>query len=199
MRYVKHILIFFLTLIFLGCASFSKKEFRKQSKSLTEKSLIKLNGNYSFYPIKRLGKRFENKSADSLKYTNSYQEIVNENWNKKQNFDSILNKESLYSINLKFTEPEKLRISLLENGTKIRDTVFNGKLKNGMFYIDNKFLKCKGVPYLFGGCQNNKRRIGLTENNNLIINEAVSNEGAILLILGAGISYNSSFEFKRIK
>jgi len=188
-----------LTLFFLGCASFSKKEFRKQSTSLTEKNINELNGKYSFYPIKRFGKRFVNKNIDSLKYTNSYQKIINESWNEKQKFDSILKKESLYSINLKFTEAKKLHISLLENGVVLRDTIFNGKLKNGMFYIDNKFLKCKGVPYLFGGCQNNKRRIGLSESNDLIINEAVSNEGAILLIFGAGVRYNSSFKFKRIK
>ena len=166
---------------------------------LNEKNLTELNGNYSFYPLKAFREGFNDLDADSLRFTNSYQEIINENWNQRQKTNSTLKKESIYLVKIKITESKKLDITLLENGFEIRDTILNGKLKNGMFYIDNKYLKCKGIPYLFGGCENNKRRIGLSVNNNLITNEAVNNEGAVLLILGGGANYNDSFEFKRIK
>jgi len=72
-----------------------------------------------------------------------------------------------------------------------------GKYKKGMFYLDNKFLECHGVPYIFGGCNNNKRRIGLTKNGNLLVNEAIDNSGALLLIIGAGYSYNITYEYER--
>ncbi|MEO8932797.1 MAG: hypothetical protein ABI295_00700 [Xanthomarina sp.] len=198
MKYFKNIFIFTLGILFFGCASFSKKDFKEQSIPLNEHNLDKLNGNYSFYPINRYGKLFGRIHADSLKYTNSYQEVTNHNWKKKQKLDSILTEKTYYSIAVKLSGSKRLHVSLLENGTKIRDTTFNGKIKNGMFYLDNKFLKCWGILYLFGGCQNNKRRIGLSLNTNLITNEAISDEGAFLFIFGAGVNYNASYEFERI-
>ena len=195
---IKNFIIILILISLFGCASFSKREFRKQSVSLKNENLNEINGNFSFYPIKRFGKVFENKNSSSIEYANSYIGIINGNRSDRQKLDSILKSNSFYSINLKLTNSQKLHISLLENGTEIRDTIFDGKLKNGMFYIDNEFLECKGIPYLFGGCQNNKIRIGLSTNNNLIINEAASHEDALLLIFGTGYKYNATFEYQRI-
>lgn len=199
MKYIYKFLLLFIVFTCFGCASFSKREFRKEIKPLTDTTRHLLDGNYSFYPIKRYGKYAEIKNLDSLKYTNAYHEIINESWHKKQKNDSNLNKDSIYYIALKLERSVTLHIALFENETKLRDTVFNGKLKNGMFYIDNKFLQCYGIPYLFGGCQHNKRRIGVTKSHNLIINETFNNGGALLLFIGAGVGFNTTFEFERIK
>lgn len=191
---------FLMALISLcfGCASFSKKGFRKELKPLTNKNLNNLNGNYSFYPKQRFGDRYVDNNADSLRCTNSYHRIINENRSVRRKFDSIKNDNSSYSVNLKLIENKKLHISLLENGIKISDTMFEGTLRNKMFYIDNNFLECTGIPYLVGGCNNSKRRIGLSNENHLIINEAINNEGAFLLLIGGGHRYNSSYEFERL-
>lgn len=195
----KHFTSGLIIIMFFGCASFSKKEFRNVNEALDSKNVDKLNGSYSFYPTKRFGTIFENVPADSLKYANSYQGIINEDWESRKKLDSSLKSNSFYSIKLNLVNENKLRVSLLENGNVLRDTIFNGRVKNKMFFIENTFLSCTGIPYLFGKCENNKRRIGLTKFNNLIINEAVCNEGAILIILGGGHRYNASFEYERIK
>jgi hypothetical protein len=118
---------------------------------------------------------------------------VNEELIKRQP-DSV----GQHQIKLEITALDKLRVSLYRKGIIVRDTTFAGKMRNGMFIIKNKYLKCHGVPYIFGGCNNTKRRIGLLKTNNLIINEAIDNSGALLLIIGAGYKLNTAYEFERI-
>lgn len=186
-----------------SCASFSKKGFRKEVEKLDKTNITKLNGNYSFYPIKKYignDKKEGNNISDSLKYYfNAYDELNGELAYppKKIGFDSLFKKENEYQISLNVENKNNLRIKVSENSTVIKDTILTGKHKKGMFYLDNKFLKCWGVPYLFGGCQNNKRRIGITKKGNLLINEAVDNGGAILVIIAGGYSYNVAFEYER--
>jgi hypothetical protein len=196
--------ITFLTLLsftIFSCASFTKKRFRKEIVNLEKGELNKLTGNYSLNPVRRyysLGKENPNdKIPDSLKRNNGYYFLTNESYEKKSEFDSLKKNKSKYLLSLKLLNTNKLRVELLENSKVINDTIFEGKHEKGMFYIDNKYLDCNGVPFIFGGCRNNKRRIGLTKSGNLLINEAVSNEGALLLIIGAGYSYNVSYEYER--
>ena len=190
-----------LSLTVCSCASFSKKKFRNEIEKLEETNVSKLNGNYSFHPIKRfysLDKENPNdKIPDSLKHNNAYQFLVNESFKKKTEFDSFIKSEHDYYVTLNFENKTRLRIKAYENSKVIKDTTLTGKYKNGMFYLDNKFLECSGIPYLFGGCRNNKRRIGLTKRGNLIINEAVNNGGALLFIIGSGYNYNLAFEYQR--
>ena len=196
--------IFFLILIALlvqSCAMFSKKRFRKNSEYLTENNIKKLSGNYTFHPVKRISnsgsKKPNDEIPDSLVYNNAYDFMLNMDYKSSKKFDSIRNSKNDYTLNLELENSNRLRIKILENTKVLKDTFLSGKYKKGMFYLDNKYLKCHGVPYLFGGCSNNKRRIGITKNGNLLINEAVSNDGAFLIIFAAGYSYNSTYEYKR--
>lgn len=195
------IILIVLSFTIFSCASFTKKRFRNEIVNLEKNELNKLTGNYSLNPIRRyysLGKENPNdKIPDSLKRNNGYYFLTNESYEKKSEFDSLRKNESKYLLSLNLENQNKLRVELLEDSKVITDTIFEGKHKNGMFYLDNKYLDCNGVPFLFGGCRNNKRRIGLTKNGNLLINEAVSNEGALLLIIGAGYSYNVTYEYER--
>lgn len=198
----KHIfLLLAIALSVQSCAMFSKKRFRKESDYLTENNIGKLEGNYSFHPVKRIfnsGKKSQNDTIpDSLVKNNAYDFMLHTDYKSIKKFDSIRNSENDYVLNLELENLNRLRIKILENTTVIKDTFLSGKYKKGMFYLDNKYLKCHGVPYLFGGCSNNKRRIGLTKNGNLLINEAVSNDGAFLIIIGAGYSYNVTYEYQR--
>lgn len=194
-------IIIMLSATIFSCASFSKKRFRKELENLEETNISKLNGKYSFYPIKRyysLGTERPNDTIpDSLKYNNAYQFLVNESYEKKAKFNTLRKEENQYGITLTLENKNSLRFKVHENEKIIKDTILTGKHKNGMFYLDNKYLNCDGIPYLFGGCQNNKRRIGITKKGNLIINEAINNEGALLLIIGAGHSYNVAYEYDR--
>ncbi|MFC5045088.1 hypothetical protein ACFSTE_16265 [Aquimarina hainanensis] len=180
-----------------GCVSYSKKEFRKEYIKLNEHTLHMLNGKFKLYPIKRFQK--ETSTDNCIRYTNLYQNIVDENWNSERKADSLCTHNNTYSVALTFKDNKNLRIKLIENTTIIRDTTLSGKYKNGMFYLDNKDISIHGIPFLFGGYRSDKRRIGMTKDNNLIVNEAIGNEGAILLILAAGYQYNASYEYERIQ
>lgn len=200
-RKINIIILTVISITFFSCASFTKKRFRKEILNLEKVEINKLTGKYSLNPIRRyysLGKEEANdKIPDSLKRNNGYYFLTNESYEKKIEFDSLRKNENNYFLSLILENTNKLKMELLENSKVIKDTVFEGKHKNGMFYIENKYLDCNGVPFLFGGCRNNKRRIGLTKNGNLLINEALSNEGAFLLIIGAGYSYNITYEYER--
>ncbi|WP_353779867.1 hypothetical protein [Winogradskyella sp. 3972H.M.0a.05] len=193
--------IFTLLLLAFVCTScgvsFSKKEFRKDYVKLTESNINQLNGEYLFYPSKRYGKPSKNKRASDIRYANLYQEIVNESYNNKKQFDSARSDRNVYKVKLDLINKQLIKLQVYENDSIIRDTMLVGKLKKGMFYLDNKYFKCHGVPYIFGGCQSSKRRIGLSKNKTLIVNEAASNEGALLIVLAAGYSYNASYEYSR--
>lgn len=184
-------------LAFISCATFSKKEFRKDYVKLTESNINQLNGEYLFYPSKRYGKSSKNKRASDIRYANLYQEIVNESYGNKKRFDSLRSDSNNYRVRLHLVNNRLIELQVYENDSMIRDTLLGGKLKKGMFYLDNKYLKCSGIPYVFGGCQNNKRRLGLSKHNTLIVNEAASNEGALFIVLAAGNSYNASYEYIR--
>ena len=184
-----------------GCASYSKKNIRKELDNLEKIDISRLEGNYFINPTKEYynyGKTQNENKPDSLKNNNAYQFILNTDFRKINIKDSVGNENDKLSLNLKFKNKNLLSIKVYRDSQIVRDTILYGKYKKGMFYLDNKFLDCNGVPYLFGGCRNNKRRIGLTKKGNLLVNEAVSNEGAILLIIGAGYSYNLTYEYQRI-
>ncbi|WP_452601806.1 hypothetical protein [Pontimicrobium sp. MEBiC06410] len=184
--------------IFTSCASFSKREFSKDYSKLSEGNLSIISGKYKIYPSKRFGKNFKNVDKDSLKYTNIYREIVNEYWKEKNKSSNLTYNQNDYFVQLELIK-NNLSVKLFENNILIKEAQLAGKLRKGMFYLDNKQLDCYGIPYIFGGCLNNKRRLAISNNNNLIVNEAVSNEGAFLLLMGSGHRYNSSFEFERIQ
>ena len=200
-RKLNIIITIFLVFTFSACATFSKGGFRKEIENLKIENISKLNGNYSYNPIKRYSnlEKPEPKDnvPDSLRHNNAYKFLFNKNLNKNDKFDTISKLKNNFYLNLNLESNTLLKVKILENSRIIKDTALTGKYRNGMFYLDNKYLECSGIPYLFGGCRNNKRRIGVTKNGNLLINEAVSNEGALLLVIGGGYSYNLTYEYKR--
>lgn len=197
-RKLNFLILILVSSTILNCASFSKKNIREDLDHLKDTNLTKLNGTYAFHPIKKYHNHSKKQIIQTpalLRTNNAYDFIINQDLNKKLVLDSLI--ENDYQISLHLENKNEIRIKLLENSKVIRDTLFSGKHKNGMFYLNNKFLRCTGVPFLFGGCTNDKRRIGLTKNGNLLINAAYSNEGAFLLVMGAGYNYNESFEYQR--
>jgi hypothetical protein len=199
----KNLRIFLLlsvSVLVSNCASFSKKDFKNDYTKINESNILSFNGKYTFFPVKKFDNKNKNSDFDlSGSYINSYNNITNESL-KFEDRDSILKGTTIYHIELSLVNNTVLNIELFKNNYSIKKQQIKGILKkDGMFYLDNKFLKCTGIPYLFGGCNNNKRRIAISKNNNLIVNEAVDNTGALLFLLWGGLSYNSAYEFKRLQ
>lgn len=203
----KQHLYFLLTLIlatsFFSCASFSNKTFRNQVQNLDEEDISKLEGNFTLNPIVKYKDKFpeeiktESSIPDSLIRNNAYEFMAPPHSRKNKRY--LRSENGNRSITLKFQNPNLLSIKVCENSSVIKDTVLSGKYKKGMFYLDNSFLECNGIPYLFGGCRNNKRRIGLNKNGNLLVNEAADDNGAILFLFWGGTSYNLTYEYPRLE
>ena len=176
-----------------SCASFSKKGFRKIVVPLSTENKSMYDGKYQLHSKKELSAL--NKTSSTQIDTSITVNVVNLLTNQNK-LDSAVNNTSILYIN--FTSRTIINLKVEMNNIKIIDTLLQGKFKNGMFYLNNNFLKCNGIPFILGGCQNNKRRIGFTKMGNLLVNEAVSNEGAFLLLFGSGYSYNVTYEFKKL-
>lgn len=191
----------FITVSFVGCASFSKKKFAKDLDNLSLENISRLEGNYVLNPVSSYTKsgvaKIAGSRGDSIKFNNAYDFIVNQSFMQKRQLNAVKTTGNTILLNLKFENNKQLSVKVLENSMPIVETVISGELKDGMFYLDNKYLKWTGIPYLFGGSQNNKRRIGLAKNGNLLINEAVSNNGAFLFLFWAGTDYNLTYEYER--
>jgi hypothetical protein len=194
------LLLLLVSVSLINCASFSNKDFKNDYSKISQSEINSLNGKYSFFPIRKFDKKNANSDFDlSKNIVNSYNYSTNEIL-KFDDRDSILKDQTSYYIQFNILSNTELNIELFKNNYSIKKQQIKGELKkDGMFYLDNKYLKCTGIPYLFGGCNNNKRRITLSKNNNLIINEAVDNTGALLFLFWAGPSYNSVYEFKRLE
>ena len=199
---VYFLITMFITTSFLGCASFSKKAFEAEFQNLEKENISKLEGSYALNPIMKYKDKVpeEVKSnetlPDSLVTNNAYQFMVTPNYSYKKNLYRRSENHNR-SINLKFQTANLLSVKVYEDNTVIKDTILSGKYKKGMFYLDNKYSKSSGIPYLLGGVNNNKRRIGLTKNGNLLVNEAHSDNGAFLFLFWAGTDYNLTYEYQK--
>ncbi|GAA4106079.1 hypothetical protein GCM10022393_00280 [Aquimarina addita] len=180
-----------------GCASFSNQSFRKEYIKITEGNLSELSGAYFLPYIKNL----EHPFSEFNGHVDLYSQIVNAPpWKSRKNkLDSLQVAENQYVVQLDVIDAASVNIGLYENNRLIKDTLIAGKLKNGMFYLKNIELDCQGIPYIMGGCLHSKRRIGLSKRGNIIVNTAVDNTGALLLVIGTGYTFNSSYEFEKIK
>lgn len=197
MKYLFHILLFIAVLTVSGCASFSKKEFRRDYVKIPKNNISLLNGTYKIYPMEKYGEKTPFSAADSLKRNyNLYNTITGKTVMDNDSIQGIIDR---YTVNIIITSGKEIKISLMRDGHVLDEREINGKLQDGMFRLGNSFLSCHGLPYVFGGCHNIKRRLALTTDNHLIVNEAVDNTGAILFFIGSGYSYNSAYRYERVE
>lgn len=187
--------IFFCLISFAilsSCASFSSRIVKKSKLKLTNNTLNRLEGNFEVFPDLRYS---DNGSAEVIKCKaslNSFYYFVSNNKNK---LDSL----TKYTVELKLRNSKKIKFVFKKENIKMDSIEIGGKLKkNGLFHLDNMYIKRNGIPFIFGGFTSNKTRTGITKDNGLLVNYAYDVSGALLIIIGDGFAYNSAFHFKRI-
>jgi len=184
----------FLIVLFLSsCASFSDRMIRQDKVSLKENDLKELEGTYDLFPDLKYDKKGQLQPIDS----EDSKKIFNLNYFVSSK-DIKYDYSDKYSVTVKIIDLNRIRFITQKNNVKIDSVDLGGKLRSGLFYLDNKFLKRNGIPYLAGGYTHHKTRIGLSKTNGLMVNYAYDNSGALLLIIGAGSSYNLGYHYKRI-
>jgi hypothetical protein len=104
------------------------------------------------------------------------------------------------SYKIKFISADTLLVQGIDfNDSIVTNTKFDGKFEDGFFYLNNKMIEFNGIPYILGGSGSEMTRIGLSKNNDLIVQTAIDHTGAFLFVFGAGYSYNIATFFKQIK
>lgn len=183
--------------ILSGCATFSKKDFKKVYARPEHPDLKSFEGTYSYFPTKEFFRGSVRSHPDCLtKSVNVYSQITHEE-NEQTTSDSI--EKLSCKARLLVKDKNTLILNVLMDDEVCRSAVLKGKLKkNGMFYLSDKELEIRGVPYIFGGWYHSKGRMVISKENNLIVNTAISFAGTLLIFVEGG-SYNEAYEFQRLE
>lgn len=194
---MKILKLIILSALLSNCASYCKKEFKNELIAIDKSNLSNLNGTFESRPFRYFGKQSDWTKKDSLK-TRKLLGIYEKLQNKSGQYDQpeVLDYEY---VKMEFKSNEKLIYELISKDSILKTDTINFKIKNGMIKLKNAFYKCEGIPFLFGGCRNGRVRIGLSDKNNLIINKSYDQYGALLIVIGAGVNSNSTYEYQKIE
>lgn len=195
---MKSVLYTFSFLFLLtSCASFSDKMIKKDKAELSENDLSRLEGTYNMFADFKYYEKgnIEEVDSEDIKKYSDLSSFIKDSETKSQRKEDV---SENYSMEIKLINPNKLKFITRKNNVKIDSVELGGTLKKGLFYLDNKYVKRNGVPYVAGGYTNHKTRIGLSQNNNLILNYAYDNTGSFLFFMWAGNTYNYAYQYKRI-
>ena len=184
------ILICFMT---YGCASFERVYKRMEKVNITKTNFDKITGAYEMfadveYESER-GKKILLEVPKNSKI-NFYRDITKEK--------IIIDSMATYTVQIDCTI-DKIVFVFSKNKIAFDTINIKGKIKkNGFYYLDNSKVYCHGVPYLLGGCQQMKIRIGLSNKGDLIVNQAYESSGALLFFFWAGEQFNTCYFFKKL-
>jgi len=176
-----------------SCASFSDRVIRKNKVSLKENELKKIEGRYELFPDIRYNDKGKSAILTSDEAARNNLNVFVKSKECKYEYSEG------YYVDVKIVKNNQIQFIAKKDSTNIDGVVVGFKLKKGLFYLDNKYLKRNGIPYIAGGYTHHKTRIGLSKDNGLLVNFAYDNSGAILFLLAAGSSYNIGYHYKRIE
>lgn len=183
-----YVIISFL-FVFQSCATFQNSLVNENRIKINRDSIINYENEYSILSYKS--------TLEKGKYNQEKKDLIdaiNRSYDNHQ-------KSSFKSYKVKFINENTIQIQGLDSLKNIQLSYrINGKIKrNGFFNVNNKYMKCNRIPYLFGGCTNAKTRIGFSKDQELIIQNAYYDFGAVLIIFGSSVDYNEALFFKKIK
>lgn len=186
----KTIAILMLAVIVSSCASFSNKALRPIKMENKNIKLMDFQGVYSVNELISYTGKGEKKDTT---YTSSYNRLYHYLNLTDVMYDSTVQ----YTVKVERLSSKKLSLILNRDDDAIHRVEIEGKIRGGFFYFKEKNVDCWGIPFLIGGCQSEKVRLGLTKENALIVNYAHNTAGALLFILGDSRGYNDVITLKK--
>jgi hypothetical protein len=171
-------ILFIVSLAFVSCANIRKYN---DSDFTPITDLNKIEGEYENIPF----------NSEYRTYA-TFENVIN--WRKKKS-DSI----KFSSVKLKIIDDKLIQFTFTNKAGNIKSITAKYNInENGFVSLKNRNFKLTGLPYIFGGYQINKVELGLTNLNQLIVNGSLIDEGAILIILPAGLPKdNYTYKFQR--
>lgn len=193
---MKIYLSFFILILLTSCASYSKKEFKTELSILNESNVNIINGKYEAFPFYQFGNQNNWNISDSLRIRNQLRafELIQNKYHLEKEIDSF----NYNIVEFKIINENNLHYKVFLNDSIISEGSYEYKLKKGMIKLKNSYYKCHGLPFILGGCENSRIRLGISKRGNLIINDSYDNYGALLFIIGAGSNSNNTYEYKKI-
>lgn len=195
-KYFNTLIILGFLFILEGCALFKSKYQVDQNKILTKENLIKINSAYNDAPILTILKNqlFPKKTYESdTSYRFRLSAYISKNEIEKE---ARVNKQY---IKLQLLDNNHLAFIRISNLINVDTIVFKYVLKNdGYLYLKNNNFKINGFPFIFGGYEINRRRIGLNSEDNLIFESSYYIYGAALIFIGDDRKVKQSSLFKKI-
>jgi hypothetical protein len=177
----------------ISCATYEAIYKRMDKVKITESNFSAISGTYKMFADSTLDKGKGKEAILTIPKNLSvsiYQKILNK--------QLIIDSSSQYSVKVN-CKKENISFVFFKNEIMLDSASIIGKIKsNGFYYVGNSKAKCHGVPYLLGGCQKERIRLGLGNNGHLIINQAYESSGAFLFFFWAGEKYNTCYFFKKI-
>jgi hypothetical protein len=179
---------------FYSCVSFERIYKRMEKVSVTKTNFNKLTGSYEMFA----GLEYNNK-RDKKTFLEVPKNLKSSFYKDVTNKAILIDSNAKYSVNIDCT---KDRISFVFFKDKIIFDSINikGKIKkNGFYYLANSKVRYNGIPYLLGGYQQTKVRLGLSSKGELIVNKAYESAGALLFFMWAGEQYNTCYLFEKLE
>ena len=174
-----------------SCASFRTRIVRNVKAEIAPTELSVIDGTYSMNPSNYFNEKGESYEPNYKTRLNMYHYLRLSD----SEADSLAN----YQVTIKTLKNNLIQCVLKKDDVSIDSVEIRGSLRsNGMFHFKDNELECFGIPYILGGCSQSKVRIGISKNNELLINSAYNSEAALLILFGNSMSYNSAFSFSRI-
>lgn len=180
----------------VGCSSFSNKGLKRETVELNENNICQLNGTYFNYASAYYNEKIY---PDSIaKKVNAYNyNLITANPIKLTRLDSLDLASSIDSFSLRFIDTNQIEIKYFIGGRTLYTEIIPGKIKKGFFYLDNKFYKRKVIPFIWGGYYHRKK-IGISEDNDFIVNTIYKSKGAFLLFLLGGSESKAAYKIEKI-
>jgi hypothetical protein len=180
-----------VALVLVSCSIFSPKVIPGDKIHLQQTDLDKFSGTYKLFPYLEI----DENGSFPRKEKNAYTNLHNYIGEKTIEFDSTLN----YSVNIQVLSQNRLLFIFQSDKEVLEQIEINGELKkDGLFYLDNNIRECDGIPYVLGRCYIRKGRVGLTKENDLLLNIARENFGGFLF-LSSGRKINSTLIYKKMQ
>ncbi|MGX7666736.1 hypothetical protein [Flavobacterium pedocola] len=181
---------------FIGCATKFHQSYKNPTK-FDKQSISRINGEYSIYPIDSTGSFSDNEFNNEfnnafIKFYRKYGRVVRDTLKLSKLHD--------YSLKLEIKNEAEIELKYLKNKNIIKQLKLPYEIKpDGYLYLENKNRLYQGIPYLFGGVDIKKIRLGMDPAENLIIEEVYHSSGALLFIFGDSKTWHNRNYYKKIK
>lgn len=172
-----------------SCVSFGKSMIKDDLLELKKENVHMIDGEYNYngYEYVRNNNVKSDRAGNVGDILDVKSSLIN-NCDRVRIKSVPLVKDKMYEIQFAFLKDNEVKCLFK----------YDAELKKGMLLLKNYISKCHGVPYLLGGCQVSQSRMGLTKNQNLLIQKYKDNSGALLLFFWSGYTINYAEKYKRI-